>query len=90
MKKLNTLISSLILLSFYLLFPDLTSAQDNEYGIYYSSSLYGSTSKTLPFWFGANVNGKVDQQSSNFINELTFKRSIYRSSNLNILTGSNL
>ena len=70
--------------------PISLSAQDSEYGYYFRSSFYGSTQESLPFWFGANVNGKVDQESSNFINELGFKKNIYNASNFRVLTGSNL
>lgn len=64
-------------------------AQDSgsEYKI--RSGIYTATDSQLPFWFHSNVQGKVDFESTNFLNELYFKKSLYRGKNFSVSTSVN-
>ena len=65
-------------------------AQNSDYNFYYRSSFYGSSEGSLPFWLTANVNGKVDPKSSNFINELGFSRKFDVTQDLIFTAGANM
>ncbi len=45
-------------------------AQDADFVFNYRSSVFAGTADQLPFWLHANRLGKVDLESTNFINEL--------------------
>lgn len=70
--------------------PLCAAAQNSDYNFYYRSSFYGSSDGSLPFWLTANVNGKVDPKSSNFINELGFSRQLEVTQDLMLAAGANM
>ena len=90
MKNSNTLKGCLLLICFFLVYPQFANAQNSDFNVFYRSSFYGSTEGTMPFWLSANVNGKVDPNSSNFINELGFSRELKVTRNLSLAAGSNV
>lgn len=90
MKKLNTAVVWLLLFGICAFIPHLSNAQHKDLNYFYRTAFYGSIEGELPFWFGANVNGKVDQGSSNFINELGFTGTIIDKSDFSLSAGTNL
>lgn len=90
MKKSSILKGSLLSLCVLFLFTQISNAQNSDFNLFYRTSFYGSTEGSMPFWLTANVNGKVDPNSSNFINEIGFSRRYEISQDLSFEAGSNL
>lgn len=90
MKRLNTTLFTLLFFGIYLYLPEFSNAQHKDFNYSYRTAFYGSTGDELPFWFGANVDGKVDESTSNFINELGFSTELIDQSDFSVSAGSNL
>ena len=52
-----------------------------------SSELYTGTDGSLPFWFYANVHGKIDPSSTNWLNEISVNHELWNTDKLRINIG---
>ena len=66
---------------------DNEEAGNTRYDV--STSVYGSTSGNLPFWFYTNVHGKVDPSGTNWLNQLSLEHKLYDNNNLSARIGGN-
>ncbi|MDZ7657654.1 capsule assembly Wzi family protein [Fodinibius sp.] len=83
-----------LIISFCGLYPFQSAQAQSYYGnddtqtsYSFSSSLYASTSSSLPFWFYSNVNGKVDPSGTNWLNEISVNHRLWNSGNWQVNVG---
>lgn len=78
------------ILSAFFLVPGLLTAQAPDFNIEASTSFYGGSGGTLPFWLHTNREGKIDSSSTNWINEIGLKTKLYEYSDFSMTLGGNL
>lgn len=80
----------------FFLSPEGLQAQDspaeNEsfkttFGV--QSSVYGASAESLPFWFYTNVDGKIDPQSTNWLNQVSLTHHLLDQSSFTVDIGGN-
>jgi len=84
---------TVFLICFLLSATNLNAQDDSrspEVDLSVTSSVYGSTGANLPFWFHSNVDGKVDPNGTNFLNEVRFSSRLLKNDNFSIAAGGNL
>lgn len=65
-------------------------AQNDDFNYSYSSSVYMGSNGDLPFWFYSNVDGKVEPNDINFINEFNYTTTLVDFSKFTLKSGGNV
>jgi hypothetical protein len=64
---------------------ELQTEDESRYEL--TTSFYGGSQGELPFWFYANQSGKVDPSGSNWLNEFSFYKPLWKQGELQLSTG---
>lgn len=68
---------------------DNSESESHQTTIELKSSVYGASAESLPFWFYANVDGKVDPAGTNWLNQIGMKHRLLSGEKLTMDLGGN-